>query len=75
MHKSCTANFPLAYWGRTIAVALHMGVLSKTFVMKCCKNPAKHIFPWLTGEVVDLHMYVLSKTFAMSVLNLKTIDV
>ena len=52
-----------------------MGVLSKTFAIKSCRNPARHIFPWLPGEAVGLHTGVLTKTFAMSVLYLKTIDV
>ena len=52
-----------------------MGVLSKTFAIKSCTNPARHIFPWLPGEAVGLHTGVLTKTFAMSVLYLKTIDV
>jgi hypothetical protein len=69
MHKSCTAQ------GKTIALTLHTGVLSKTFAIKSCTNPAWHIFPWLPGEAVGLHMSVLTKTFAMSVLYLKTIDV
>ena len=49
-----------------------MGVLSKTFAIKSCRNPTRHIFSWLTGEAVDLHTGVLTKTFAMSVLYLKT---
>ena len=57
------------------ALTLHTGVLSKTFAMKSHKNPARHIFPWLPGEVVGLHTGVLTKTFAMSVLYLKTIDI
>ena len=52
-----------------------MGVLSKTFAIKSCRNPARHIFSWLPGEAVGLHPGVLTKTFAMSVLYLKTIDV
>ena len=59
----------------TIDLTLHTGVLSKTFAIKSCTNPAWHIFPWLPGEAVGLHMGVLTKTFAMSVLYLKTIDV
>ena len=39
--------------------------LSKTFAMKSCTNPARHIFPWLTGEGVSLHAGGLSKMFAM----------
>ena len=65
MPKSRAANFPLAYWGRTIALALHTGVLSKTFAMKSCTNLARHIFPWPNGEVVGLHTGVLFKTFAI----------
>ena len=59
MHKSC------------VALTLHMGVLSKTFVIKSCRNPAQHVISWLPGEAVGLHMGVLTKTFAMSVLYLK----
>ena len=43
------------------------------FALKGCRNPARHIFPWLPGEAVGLHTGVLTKTFAMSVLYLKTI--
>ena len=57
------------------ALTLHTSVLSKTFVIKSCTNPARHIFPWLPREVVGLHTGVLTKTFAMSVLYLKTIEV
>ena len=60
MHKSCAA------------LTLHMGVLSKTFAIKSCRNPARHIFSWLPGEAVGLHTGVLTKTFAMNVLYLKT---
>ena len=60
MHKSCAA------------LSLHTGVLSKTFAIKSCTNPARHIFPWLPGEAVGLHTGVLTKTFAMSVLYLKS---
>ena len=60
MHKSCAA------------LTLHTGVLSKTFAIKSCRNPARHIFSWLPGEVVGLHTGVLTKTFAMSVLYLKS---
>ena len=49
-----------------------MGVLSKTFAIKSCRNPARHIFSWLPGEAVGLHTGVLTKTFAMSVLYLKS---
>ena len=59
MHKSCAA------------LTLHTGVLSKTFVIKSCRNPARHIFSWLPGEAVILHTGVLTKTFVMSVLYLK----
>ena len=59
MHKSCTA------------LTLHTGVLSKTFAIKSCRNPARHILSWLPGEAVSLHTGVLTKTFAMSVLYLK----
>ena len=54
------------------ALSLHMGVLSKTFVIKSCRNAARHIFSWLPGEAVGLQMGVLTKTFAMSVLYLKS---
>ena len=60
MHKSCTA------------LTLHTGVLSKSFAIKSCRNPARHIFSWLPGEAVGLHTGVLTKTFAMSVSYLKT---
>ena len=50
-----------------------MGVLSITFEIKSCRNPARYIFSWLRGEAVSLHTGVLTKTFAMSVLYLKTI--
>ena len=60
MHKSCAA------------LTLHTGVLSKTFAIKSCRNPARHIFSWLPGEAVGLHTGVLTKTFAMSVLYLKS---
>ena len=60
MHKSC------------VALTLHTGILSKTFAIKRCRNPARHIFSWLPGEAVGLHMSVLTKTFAMSVLYLKS---
>ena len=60
MHKSCAA------------LTLHTGVLSKTFAIKSCRNPARHIFSWLSGEAVGLHTGVLTKTFAMSVLYLKS---
>ena len=59
MHKSCAA------------LPLHMGLLSKTFVIKSCRNPGLHIFSWLPKEAVGLHTSVLTKTFAMSVLYLK----
>ena len=59
MHKSCAA------------LTLHTGVLSKSFAIKSCRNPARHIFSWLPGEAVGLHTGVLTKTFAMSVLYLK----
>ena len=59
MHKSCAA------------LTLHMGVLSKMFAIKSCRNPTRHIVSWLPGEVVGLHTGVLTKTFAMSVLYLK----
>ena len=60
MHKSCAA------------LTLHTGVLSKSFVTKSCRNPARHIFSWLPGEAVGLHTGVLTKTFAMSLLYLKS---
>ena len=60
MHKSCAA------------LTLHTGVLSKTFVIKSCRNPARHIFSWHQGEAVGLHTDVLTKTFAMSVLYIKS---
>ena len=53
------------------ALTLHMGVLSKTFAIKSCRNPARHIFSWLPGKAVGLHTCVLTETFAMSVLYLK----
>ena len=53
------------------ALTLHTGILSKTFAIKSCRNPARHIFSWLPGESVGLHTGVLTKTFAMSVLYLK----
>ena len=59
MHKSCAT------------LTLHTGVLSKSFAIKSCGNPARHIFSWLPGEAVGLHTGVLTKTFAMSVLYLK----
>ena len=61
MHKSCAA------------LTLHTGVLSKTFAIKSCRNPARHIFSWLPWEAVGLHTSVLTKTFAVSVLYLKTV--
>ena len=61
MHKSCAA------------LTLHTGVLSKSFAIKSCRNPARHIFSWLPGEAVGLHTGVLTKTFVMSVLYLKTV--
>ena len=60
MNKSCAT------------LTLHTGVLSKSFAIKSCKNPARHIFSWLPGEAVNLHTGVLTKTFAMSVLYLKS---
>ena len=68
-------GFSLDIRGKTIALTLHTSVLSKTFAIKSCRNPARHIFPWLPREVVGLHTGVLTKTFVMSVLYLKTIDV
>ena len=59
-------KFSLDLKGNTIALTLHTGVLSKTFAIKSCTNPAWHIFPWLPGEVVGLHTGVLTKTFAMN---------
>ena len=56
-------------------VVLHTGQAKQPFALKGCRNPARHIFPWLPREAVGLHMGVLTKTFAMSVLYLKTIDV
>ena len=47
------------------ALTLHTGVLSKTFAIKSCRNPARHIFSWLLGEVVGLHTGVLTKMFAI----------
>ena len=61
---------PFALKGRTNP-ALLSRVLSKTFAIKSCTNPAQHIFPWLLGEVVALHKGVLTKSFSMSVLYLK----
>ena len=60
MNKSCAA------------LTLHTGVLSKSFAIKSCRNPARHIFSWLPGEAVGFHTGVLTKTFAMSVLYLKS---
>ena len=60
MHKSCAA------------LTLHTVVLSKTYAIKSCRNPARHIFSWLPGEAVGLHTGVLTKTFPMSVLYLKS---
>ena len=60
MHKSCAA------------LTLHTGVLSKTFAIKCSRNPARHIFIWLPGEAVGLHTGVLTKMFAMIVLYLNS---
>ena len=68
-------EFSLDLRGKTIALTLHTGVLSKTSAIKSCRNPARHIFPWLPGEAVGLHTGVLTKTFAMSVLYLKTVEV
>ena len=51
--------------GKTIALTLHTGVLSKMFAIKSCTNPAQHIFPWLPGEAIGLHTGVLTKTFAI----------
>ena len=56
----------------SVAITLHTGVLYKTFAIKSCRNPARHIFSWLPGEAVGLHTGVLTKTFAMSVLYLKS---
>ena len=60
MNKSCAA------------LTLHMGVLSKSFAIKSCRNPARHIFSWFPGEAFGLHTGVLTKTFVMSVLYLKS---
>ena len=68
-------RFFLGLLGKTIDLTLHTDVLSKTFAIKSCTNPARHIFPWLPGAAVGLHTGVLTKMFAMSVLYLKTIDV
>ena len=54
---------------------LHMGHAKQPFALKGCRNPARHIFPWLSGEALGLHMGVLTKMFAMSVLYLKPVDV
>ena len=54
---------------------LHTGHAKQPFALKGCRNPARHIFPWLPGEAVGLHTGVLTKTFAMTVLYLKTIDI
>ena len=37
----------------------------KTFAIKSCRNPTRHIFSWLPGEAVGLHTSVLTKTFAI----------
>ena len=71
MHKSCY-EFSLDLCRKTIALTWCTGVISKLFVIKSCRNPARHIFSWLPGEAVGLHMGVLTKTFAMSVLYLKS---
>src|SRR3989337_1134463 len=47
------------------AFTLHTGVLSKTFAIKSCRNPARHIFSWLPREAVGLHTGVLTNTFAI----------
>ena len=65
-------EFSLDLRGKTIALTLHTGVLSKTLAIKSCTNPARHIFPCLPGEAAGLHTGVLTKTFATSVLYLKT---
>ena len=57
-----------------VCMWLHTGHEKQPFALKGCRNPARHIFPWLPGEAVGLHTGVLTKTFAMSVLYLKTID-
>ena len=54
---------------------LHMGHAKQPFALKGCRNPARHIFPWLPGEAVGLHTGVLTKTFEVSVLYLKTVYV
>ena len=48
------------------ALTLHTCVLSKTFAIKSCRNPARHIFSWLPGEAVGLHRGVVTKTFAIN---------
>ena len=71
MSATLRATLSSCWRGNTIALTLHTGVLSKTFAIKSCRNPARHIFSWLPGEVVGLHTGVLTKTFVMSVLYLK----
>ena len=51
---------------------LHTGHAKQPFALKGCRNPARHIFPWLPGEAVGLHTGVLTQMFAMSVLYLKS---
>ena len=41
------------------------GSCKKMFALKGCRNPARHIFPWLPREAVGLHTGVLTKTFAI----------
>ena len=53
---------------------LHTGHAKQPFALKGCRNPARHIFPWLHGEAVGLYTCVVTKTFVMSVLYLNTID-
>ena len=55
--------------GRIIALALHTGVLSKTFCNEEMQKSCATNFPGLTREALGLHIGVLTKTFAMSVLN------
>ena len=55
-----------------VCMWLHTGHAKQPFALKGCKNPTRHIFPWLPGEAVDLHTGILTKTFVMSVLYLKS---
>ena len=74
--------FPVDKWQHTqydrcksyqiVCTWLHTGHAKQPFALKGCRNPARHIFPWLPGEAVGLCTGVLTKMFAMSVLYLKS---